>query len=186
MRTPGFGVGGYCLTKDPLFGELAVRDLYGLDLAFPFSTMAVRTNQSMPLVSLERVEALLGGLRGKTILLLGISYRQDVGDTRHSPSEAFVRAARAKGAKVIVHDPLVRRWEELELDVSQSLPPATGVDAVVLAVPHREYRELDYGAWLDGQRPVFLDGFGVLSREQRERLRALGCRLESIGRGARQ
>jgi nucleotide sugar dehydrogenase len=186
MRTPGFGVGGYCLTKDPLFGALAARDLFGVEAAFPFSTLAVRTNQHMPRVSVERLEALLDGrLAGRTLLLLGVSYRPDVGDTRYSPSETFVRAAREKGARVIAHDPLVRRWEELELDLPQELPPAAGIDAVVLAVPHREYRELDFEAWLEGRTPVFLDAFSVLSRERRERLRALGCRVESIGRGPR-
>jgi len=187
MRTPGFGVGGYCLTKDPLFGELAARDLFDLEAAFPFSTMAVRANQAMPGASLERLERMLGGsLAERTILLLGISYRQDVGDTRHSPSETFVRAAERKGARVIAHDPLVARWEELTLDLPRALPSPEGVDAVVLAVPHREYRELDYEAWLAGRKPAFLDGFSVLTREQRDRLRALGCRVESIGRGAGQ
>src|SRR5262245_7587764 len=183
MRTPGFGVGGYCLTKDPLFGDLAARDLFHLGLAFPFSTLAVRTNQHMPIVSVERVESLLGGLEGRTLLLLGISYRQDVGDTRYSPSEAFVRAARERGARVIVHDPLVRHWDELDIEVPAALPSSAGADAVVLAVPHREYRELDFAAWLGAARPLVLDGFGVLAPEQRRRLRALGCRVESIGRG---
>ena len=185
MRTPGFGVGGYCLTKDPLFGALAARDLFGLDAEFPFSSLAVRTNRDMPRVSVDRLASLLGGsLEGRTILLLGVSYRPDVGDTRYSPSEAFVRSAREKGARVIAHDPLVRRWEELGLDLPPALPSAAGVDAVVLAVPHREYRELDYGTWLDGRTPVVLDAFGVLALEQRARLRALGCRVESIGRGS--
>jgi hypothetical protein len=42
---------------------------------------------------------------------------------------------------------------------------------------------MDFAEWLDGCTPLFLDGFDVLSREQRERLRSLGCRVESIGRG---
>ena len=45
MRQPGFGVGGYCLTKDPYFAMLASRELFNRnDLEFPFSTMAVRLN----------------------------------------------------------------------------------------------------------------------------------------------
>jgi UDP-N-acetyl-D-mannosaminuronate dehydrogenase len=183
MRTPGFGVGGYCLTKDPVFGALAANDLFRLDASFPFSTLAVETNQRMPMASVDRVERLLGGLDGRTLLLLGISYRQDVGDTRHSPSEDFVRIARSRGARVIAHDPLVRHWDELDMDVPAELPPSQGVDAVVLAVPHDAYRTLDFKAWLAGRTPVFLDGFNVLSRRQRDELRALGCRVESVGRG---
>ena len=187
LRTPGFGVGGYCLTKDPLFGELAARDLFGLEAEFPFSSLAVRTNQQMPRVTVDRVAGMLGGrLKGKTVLLLGVSYRQDVGDTRYSPSETFVRAAREQGARVIAHDPLVGHWDELGEAVARELPSSEGVDAVVLAVPHAEYRQIDWTGWLAGRTPAFFDGFNVLAREQRERLRALGCAVESIGRGAGQ
>lgn len=184
MRTPGFGVGGYCLTKDPLFGTLAARDLFGYEAAFPFSSMAVEVNREAPRVSADRVEALLGGsLDGRTIALLGISYRQDVGDTRYSPSETFARAALERGATLRLHDPLVAHWDEMGLDVPAELPSADGVDAVVLAVPHDVYRDLDFERWLGGRTPLVFDGFSVLTTAQRERLRALGCRVVSVGRG---
>lgn len=183
MRTPGFGVGGYCLTKDPLFAPLASRELFGLDCEFPFSSLAVATNRDMPRVSVDRLERLLGGLGGRQLLLLGISYRQDVGDTRYSPSETFYREAIARGARVVAHDPLVSFWEELGIATPGVLPPAAEMDAVVFAVPHREYLELDFEPWLGEHRPLIFDGFDVLSRERREALRRLGCRVESIGRG---
>lgn len=104
MRQPGFGVGGYCLTKDPFFAPLAAKELFDLEgMDFPFSTRAVRVNNAMPLVSLEKIETLLGGsLMGKRLLVLGVSYRQDVGDTRCSPTEIFVREAVKKGLWSIV------------------------------------------------------------------------------------
>ena len=183
MRTPGFGVGGYCLTKDPLFGALAAREIFKIHLEFPFSTQAVEINRQMPTVSLHRIGQLIGGLQDKTMLLLGISYRQDVGDTRYAPAEFFYRAARAQGARVIAHDPLVHYWEEMGLDVPLDIPSPAGVDAVVLAVPHQYYRKLDYPTWLNGHTPLIFDGFNVLSKEQRHLLRDLGCKVESIGRG---
>jgi hypothetical protein len=67
--------------------------------------------------------------------------------------------------------------------VPKRLPPPGGIDAVVLAVPHPEYRKLPFEDWIDGQRPLFFDTCDVLSAEQRARLRALGCRVECIGRG---
>lgn len=185
MRQPGFGVGGYCLTKDPLLGAVAARELFGLDgVEFPFSTLAVEINKQMPVVSLDMVDAMLdGGLGGKTVLLLGVSYRQDVADTRHSPSEVFVRGARERGANVICHDPLVTRWPELDMPVATDIPSPDAVDALVFAVPHREYAALDFQGWLDGARPVVLDANAVLSDAQRTLLREMGCRVGSIGRG---
>ena len=61
IRTPGFGVGGYCLTKDPLFAPLAARELWNSELDFAFSTAAVRTNDRAPLNALDRLMDLLGG-----------------------------------------------------------------------------------------------------------------------------
>jgi len=187
MRRPGFGVGGYCLTKDPLLGAVAARELHELpDLEFPFSSLAVSVNRAMPLVSLRKVEALLPhGLAGATIALMGVSYREDVADTRQSPSQAFVTEARACGATVVCHDPLVRHWVELAIDVHGEPPPLAGVDAVVFAIPHKAYRELDVERWLGDERPVVLDSSDVLSPGQRAALARLGCTVASIGRGER-
>ncbi len=184
IRTPGFGVGGYCLTKDPLFAKLASDVLWDQPMEFPFSTKAVQTNDEAPLVSLDRVRQLVGGsLEGKRVLVLGISYRQDVGDTRYSPTETFVRAALEAGAEVVAHDPLLDHWEELDREVPAELPSAEGFDAVVFAVPHREYRSLDLPRWLGDARPAIFDGFDVLSADQRRLVRSMGCAVASIGRG---
>jgi UDP-N-acetyl-D-glucosamine dehydrogenase len=187
MRRPGFGVGGYCLTKDPLLALVAARDLHGRsDLEFPFSTLAVGVNRDMPMTTLRRLEALLrGGLDGATVALMGVSYREGVADTRKSPSETFVRAARAGGATVLVHDPLVRYWTELETIVPADLPGLAGVDAIVFAVPHDHYRLLDVETWLGEARPVVLDASDVLTAEQRATFARLGCTVAAIGRGER-
>jgi UDP-N-acetyl-D-glucosamine dehydrogenase len=185
IRQPGFGVGGYCIPKDPLFAEIAARELFAINMDFPFSTQAVALNRAMPLVSLGKLEALLGdGLAGRTIVLMGVSYRPGVGDTRYSPSEAFVRGAQGRGAAVIAHDPLVSTWPELEMSVHNELPSPVGVDAVVFAVPHPAYDGLDLREWLGAARPAVLDASNVLSSAQRSLLRELGCPVASIGRGS--
>jgi nucleotide sugar dehydrogenase len=185
MRQPGFGVGGYCLTKDPLFGLVGANDLFELDLDFPFSSMAVAVNERMPLVTVRKLEELLPeGLPGARVLLLGVSYRSDVADTRSSPSELFVRAARERGAEVVCHDPLVSEWPELGVPVHRDLPAPDGFDAVVFAVDHPAYSTLDVRAWLNGDRPLVFDANDVLSEAQRLALADLGCPMGGIGRGS--
>ena len=185
IRQPGFGVGGYCLTKDPLASAISADEFYGSDrVKFPFSAMAVEINQSMPSVTLKKVETFLGGsLVGKKILLLGVSYRPEVGDTRCSPSEIFVRLACEAGAEVVSHDPMVPFWTELKLKIQQKIPPSDSFDAVILAVPHDLYRTFDYKAWLRKNRPLIFDANDVLNSEQRKTLREAGIQVESIGRG---
>ncbi|WP_431855830.1 nucleotide sugar dehydrogenase [Azospirillum sp.] len=185
MRQPGFGVGGYCLTKDPLFGAVAARALFGReDLGFPFSSEAVRTNAAMPLVALDKLRARFGGsLKDKRVLLLGVSYREDVGDTRYSPAQTFVEAAEREEAKVVAHDPLVAYWAELARPVCRELPDPAGFDAVVFTQASPPYRGLDLAAWLKDARPEVIDANNVLTDDQRRQLRDLGCGFTSIGRG---
>lgn len=183
IRQPGFGVGGYCLSKDPMFAAVAARDLFGRDdLPFPFSTKAVEVNARMPLRTLDRVRELLGGsLAGKRLLLLGVSYRNDVGDTRHSPSEVLLRAAEAEGAEVSCHDPLVNFWPEVNRELPAGLPSPQGIHAVILCVAHDEYSLLDLAAWLGDNRPVVLDANHVLTPAQRSSLLHIGCVTAAIG-----
>lgn len=184
IRRPGFGVGGYCLTKDPLFAEVAARDLFGQPLTFPFSAQAVELNNAMPLANLERLSTHFGGsLRGRRILLLGVTYREDTADTRLSPSEIFYREAGARGAELTAHDPLIRHWSELGLDLPVGLPAAAGFDAVVFAVPHSSYRRADWRKWLGAARPVLFDANDVLPQAVRAELKAAGATMVVTGIG---
>lgn len=186
IRQPGFGVGGYCLTKDPLLPGIAARSLFGKsNLSFPFSEKAVAINQEMPLVSVEAMTALLGNLTGRRLLVLGVAYRQDIGDTRYSPAETFVLAARKAGARIEAHDPMVSYWQELGMEVhSGAVPSAADFDGVVFCVPHRAYRDLDVAAWLAGSKAAVLDANRVLNPAQLQAVRDAGCALRVIGRGA--
>ena len=178
-------MGGYCLTKDPLFADLAAKDILGLDgIEFPLSRMAVRINQAMPLHPVDKLRTHLGGLNGAKVLLAGVSYRQDVADTRYSPSQTFYEIAVGEGAVVTCADPLLNYWDDLQIPVDDALPSCPDVDAVVFAVPHKEYKKLDPVAWLDGRTPYILDSNDCLSAAQREAFVQAGCRVESVGRGA--
>ena len=185
IRQPGFGVGGYCLTKDPHLADVAAREIFGYPgLDFELSQRATEINQAMPIASLDQIEKLLGGsLKNKSLLLLGVSYRQDVGDTRYGPSETFVREAEKRNARVESHDPLVTHWQELARDLPSTIPSPEGFDAVVFAVSHSEYQEMDLGKWLSGWKPLVFDANAVLSLAQRRRLRDIGCQVAAIGRG---
>lgn len=183
IRFPGLGVGGYCLTKDPIFASAASKQLFNKDLDFPFSRMAVRVNHDMPMHTISRLKLLLNGvISGKRLLVCGITYRQDVEDTRYSASERFVRELIRQNAIVICHDPYVRYWEEMDLALSQELPELTGFDAVIFAVPHEYYRQLDILTWFT-KSCVVLDANSVFNNEQRKIVRSQGIRIESIGRG---
>ena len=183
IRSPGFGVGGYCLTKDPLFALVSSRLFWSdKDLDFPFCRAAVKVNADMPYITLNKIEGRLGDLAGKKLAIMGVSYRSEVDDTRYSPSETFYRAAISKGANVTVHDPLVEYWQELDMKVSQELPKPDGFDAIIFAVAHEEYLTLDLETWLGDARPLVFDSNNVLGENRLEKLQKRGCQVGSIGR----
>jgi nucleotide sugar dehydrogenase len=183
IRFPGLSVGGYCLTKDPTFTPAASKQLFDKDLDFPFSRMAVQVNHDMPLHPVTRLKSLMKWqLKGKKILVCGVSYRQDVGDTRFSPSETLVMELIAQGALVTCHDPYIKYWNELKISMPEQLPISADFNAVILAVPHHQYLNFDWSNW--GNRDsLILDASRVLDKEQRELARSKGIRIESIGRG---
>jgi UDP-N-acetyl-D-glucosamine dehydrogenase len=185
IRQPGFGVGGYCLTKDPVFAKIAAKDILGLKgHEFPFSSKALEVNAKMPLVTLKKLKHFFNGkLQGKKILLMGVTYRQDVGDTRFSPSEIFVNEARSEGLDISAYDPLVNYWDELEMEIITELPEAGNFDAIIFAVPHKEFAEISMNKLIKTKSTLLFDANNVLTSKQREEIKINNLNYLSIGRG---
>jgi UDP-N-acetyl-D-glucosamine dehydrogenase len=184
IRQPGFGVGGYCLTKDPLFAKVGAEIFFEKKINFEFTEKAVEVNKKMPLAVLNKLKQVFGNdLSNLKILILGVSYRQDIGDTRNSPSEILVRELIKNGSEVSFHDPLVTYWEEIKTSVLNTLPRGDTFDAIILAVPHKEYKEIDFSKWLNNPKTTLIDTNNVLSERQIEQIRNKGNKLVFIGRG---
>lgn len=185
IMQPGFGVGGYCLPKDPAFMSVSSREVFKDNgLNFPMTEMAVQINREMPNSSISKAKEILGGeFKGKRILLLGISYRSDVSDTRNSPSQYFLEKVTDRGADVVCYDPLVEYWDEVGIATPKQIPTPSGFDLVVFAVQHEEFKNLHIGSWLDGDTLEVLDANNVLSPHQRREFESRGCSVAIIGIG---
>jgi len=185
LRQPGFGVGGYCLTKDPLFAKISARDILQLnDHDFPFSTKAVQVNAAMPLVTLEKIKNYFkGSLKGIKILIMGVTYKQEVGDTRFSPSETFAKEAKAQGAVISAHDTMIKYWNEMEMDVKNNLPESSNFNAILFAVPHAEYQDIILNKWIENSNILIFDANNVLTKKQISEIKENKLHYMSIGRG---
>lgn len=187
IRQPGFGVGGYCLTKDSLLAQWSATEMFDTDVRLDVTIEALRINYHMPLHTLELLEELLDGpLRGRRIALCGVSYLPELADTRNSPTELLLDRLHDAGALVRVHDPHVVTWIErpdvaVERDLSCALADA---DAVVLAVPHRGYRKLTSSSFCRRTNAQCLvDAQNIIGDQTARALRIDGWRLSGVGKG---
>lgn len=186
LMEPGLGVGGYCLTKDPLFAEVAAHSLFqDFKGNFPISRASVEINAKMPTRTFDAIKHICGGeLDSKRVLILGASYRPDVGDARSSPSAKLTNMLLADQATVRVWDPLVTTWEIPSVPIEPTLPKSFDFDVIVFAVGHTDLKQLDVQDWLRGTSPLLIDANHVLSEHQRNLLLdGTELRLFSIGRG---
>jgi UDP-N-acetyl-D-glucosamine dehydrogenase len=212
---PGPGIGGYCLPKDGGLGVWAYHTLMGFeDDIFKITPLSIDINDTRPLHAVQLVRDALRNM-GKIvaacrIAVLGVSYREDVGDTRYSGSEILVRKLSEMGADVVVHDPYVKHWWEFEkqesypapghsrarffrnqerlaeLRVNKEISETLGrADAVVLAVRHEMYLQLtpDSVVEMTGRPVAVVDCFGILDDAKIRRFFELGCEVKGLGRG---
>jgi UDP-N-acetyl-D-glucosamine dehydrogenase len=137
---PGPGLGGHCIPIDPFYLSWRAR---ALDTTTEFIELAGRVNVNMPYYAADRVVRLLNdsgkAVRGSRILILGMSYKPDVGDLRESPSVKLLELLHKAGAEVGYHDPHVPYLPKWELSSVELTGEELGsADCVVIATDHTE------------------------------------------------
>jgi nucleotide sugar dehydrogenase len=187
LLRPSLGVGGYCLTKDPVLANWAMKDVFEIDDSLAVAVNSVNINDTMPIHTVDIIKEEIPELRDVKIAVLGVSYLEDVGDTRHSPSYTLVRLLREEWANVKCHDQYVEYWAELETEeiydnLDKILP---GSDVVIFAVGHTEYKTIDpeYLVKKCGKTPLIVDCSNFLCDEKIKKFKDLGCTVKGVGKG---
>jgi UDP-N-acetyl-D-glucosamine dehydrogenase len=105
---PGPGVGGHCIPVDPTYLAYVANEV---GVPATFIKRANEVNLAMPAYVVKRVIAGAGGsVKGKSIVVVGVSYKANVADTRETPAASIIDLLREAGASVSWHDPLVGSW----------------------------------------------------------------------------
>ncbi|MEB2346708.1 MAG: nucleotide sugar dehydrogenase, partial [Deltaproteobacteria bacterium] len=179
---PGPGFGGSCFPKDTRAAAHFART--GGE-AFEIIEAVIRVNERQRERMVEKIERALGGdLRGRTIALLGLSFKPETDDIREAPALDIARALEQRGAAIRAFDPVAMA------NAARVLPAATfcdneyeackGADAVVLVTEWNQFRMLDL-ARLKGllREPVLVDLRNIYAPET---VRRAGFRYEGVGR----
>ena len=170
LHQPGIGVGGHCMPVYPYF-LLAGG-------SHPIVAAGRAANESMPAHAIELLAEQLGGLDGRTILILGLAYRPGVKEAMLSPAAALASLLCRSGARALVHDPLFSDAEIRAMGLEPSALICPEADGLVIQTYHPEYRELDLHQYSTCR--VVLDGRNVLDPAV---VRAAGICYLGIGRG---
>jgi len=143
---PGPGLGGHCLPVDPFYLSWKARQY---DFYTEFIELAGKVNQNMPYFCRSLISQALNhgaqrSVSGSKVLVLGVSYKADVNDTRESPALKLIELLQTAGAEVAYHDPHVPELPRHGLS-SQPLD-ASGYDCVAIVTAHSS---IDYDRLVD-------------------------------------
>ncbi|MFL4474850.1 nucleotide sugar dehydrogenase [Paeniglutamicibacter sp. MACA_103] len=168
---PGPGVGGHCIPIDPNYLSYSVRKSLGYP--FRFVELAEEINNSMPRYVVDRVQEVLNqsakALNGSKVLLLGVTYKQNIADQRHSPAIPVAEVFLERGADISFHDPKIAEWQVSDQTFTrvESLDEAIkNADVVVLLQNHVGY---DPDAMAEASQ-AFFDTRGVSTNGNAVRL----------------
>lgn len=159
---PSRGVGGHCIPVDPYYLiEYAKKNGFHHD----FLSRARRINSQMPEFTIQQLVKALNGrkiaMNGTNIAVLGISYKPDIDDYRESPSFHLINHLKELGANVSTYDPYVPKHST----ASSFEDAVKNAKAVVVATPHKEFKDLCAQRLADASVEIVVDGMNALNKE---------------------
>ena len=166
---PGPGVGGHCIPIDPKYLSFKTRQI---GQPVRFVELAQEINNSMPNYVISRISELMNRkeklLKNSKILILGVAYKKDIGDTRESPAIDIIESLLEKSAEVSFYDPYV---DELIVNKEsilkeQDLESISNYDMVIIHTPHSSFSEIDF----ENIKSLIFDTTGSFTTSNAERI----------------
>ncbi len=178
---PGPGYGGSCFPKDTT-ALLSVAKEYGGEARIVEAVVEVNRLQRERMV--EKIEKLVGDVKGKTVAVLGLSFKPETDDMREAPSVDIVKALLAKGARVKAYDPVATEQARKflpEIEYAEDeFGAVEGADALVFMTEWNQFRALDMQRVKELMRaPKVADLRNIY---EPERMRKLGFDYVGVGR----
>ena len=168
-HTPGIGVGGHCIPVDPYY-YMSLAESVGFKSIL--SSASRKINNGMPKYAFEQIEEILGNVDNKNILILGYSYKADLGDIRETPLQDFTRIAINNDANVFVWDPLVeKKLFPRSINHVKNLNDIRDIDMVVIGAAHEEVIEIEWSElMLRCRTRNIYDGRRILNKKDIENM----------------
>jgi UDPglucose 6-dehydrogenase len=178
----GIGWGGSCFPKD-VMALIHTADDYGHEAQL--LKAAVNVNQRQRLLAVEKLQQELKILKGKTVGLLGLTFKPDTDDLRDAPALNLIEQLNRLGTKVKAYDPIISQTgmrHGLSGVIVETDPErlADGCDALVLVTDWKQFLKLDFAKMAKlMNNPAIIDGRNFLDRKA---LEEAGFHYVGIGR----
>ena len=178
---PGVGYGGSCFPKD-VKALIALADKVGYN--FELLKMVDKVNQQASEFFIEKITTTLAPLKGKTIGILGLSFKPDTDDMREAPSIDIITELQKKGAAISAYDPVaMENAKGLLTNVTfckNAYDAVSGADAAVFVTEWNEFRHLDLVKVKTLMKhPILFDGRNIY---EPRKAKDLGFRYTGVGR----
>jgi len=166
---PGPGVGGHCIPIDPKYLSFKTRQI---GQPVRFVELAQEINNSMPNYVVARISELMNKqeilLKNSKILILGVAYKKDIGDTRESPALDIIESLLEKSVDISYYDPHV---DELTLNKrsiarEENLENLSNFDLILIHTPHSKFQEINF----DSVASLIFDSTGSFTISNANRL----------------
>ena len=166
---PGPGVGGHCIPIDPKYLSFKTRQI---GQPVRFVELAQEINNSMPNYVISRISELMNKkeilLKNSKILLLGVAYKKDIGDTRESPAIDIIESLLEKSVEVSFYDPYVDELivNKKSILKEQDIENASNYDMVIIHTPHTSFSNIDF----ENIKSLIFDTTGSFTISNAERI----------------
>ena len=183
IMMPGLGVGGYCLTKDPKFGELSSKIIFNKKLNFSISNIALKINKQMLNSNIKKILKILEkrSLKKSNIIIFGLTYKEDVDDLRNSPSLVLAKSLQLKGHNVYFYDNFIDRKIIGKIKKIFNINDLRKFDTIIFTVKHKDIKKINFKNIKIKKHSVIYDSNLVLNSQQIKILRKKVKNFHKIG-----
>ena len=142
IMKPGIGVGGYCLTKDPLMGEISQSQIYKQKASdFTFSKSAILINRAMPISTISKYRKFIKNKKNKDCLIMGYTYKEDVADLRNSLSMNIYNYFKKNYKNIQGYDPIIHKKISKKIGIVNSTKDLKKFDLFVILTRHNKIKK---------------------------------------------
>ena len=188
IMKPGLGVGGYCLTKDPIFMNYSNIILNKQKTNFKLTNLAVQINKKMPNNSIDILDTIIKKLKKTDLfkvkfILFGVAYKDGIGDTRNSPTEAIFKKLKKNNYNFELIDPYVEKYQGKETFNSISHINLKKINILIFCTKHKDFEKIRFDNFNLKNKYYIVDTNNCLIQKQVNQIKKLNFNIKKIGDG---